>query len=235
MTGEAVAAAIAHEVRQPLTAMVNRANAITRWLQRSELDLEKTKIAVQQIATDGYRAAAMIHGIRGNFKKEVQARTLVDIDRIIQDTLELVRDDLEYHEIGLEVSAVANLPQVFADRIQLQEVLLNLIKNAIDAMASVQEPRFLSIRTVERADAGVVVSVADNGIGISQQDIEKVFDPLFTTKARGKGLGLSICRLIVEAHDGKIWARQNEPRGVIFEFAMFANMLPPTEALSASV
>jgi len=234
MAGDAVAAAIAHEVRQPLTAIVNRANAVGRWLQKSELDLEKTKIAVQQIAADGHRAAAMIHGIRGNFRKDVQARTPIDIDGLIQDTLSLVHDDLQHHEIHLEVSTVTKVPQIFADRIQLQEVLLNLIKNAIDAMVSTQKPRVLRIRVDEGAEAGVIVSVADNGIGISEKDIERVFDPLFTTKAGGKGLGLSICRLIVEAHDGKIWVRQNEPRGAVFEFAVLGNMPPSTGALSVS-
>lgn len=228
MTGDAVAAAIAHEVRQPLTAIVNRANTACRWLQRSEPDLERTKKALEKIAVDGHRAATMIHGIRGNFRKEFQTRTPVDMNDLIQDTLELVRDDLQRHEIRFDVSASARVPQILADRIQLQEVMLNLIKNAIDAMVSSRAPRILSVLADERAGVGIVVSVADNGAGINEEDIEKVFDPLFTTKSGGKGLGLSICRLIVEAHDGNIWVRPNMPRGAIFEFAM------PTEALSVS-
>jgi signal transduction histidine kinase len=230
MTGDAVAAAIAHEVRQPLTAIVNRANVVCRWLQRPEPDLEKAKAALRNIAADGHRAATMIHGIRGNFRKEVQARTAIDIDGLIQDTVELLRGDLQSHEIHLKVAGSAKVRQIFVDRIQLQEVLLNLIRNAIDAMASVQGPRVLSVQVDDRAEIGIVVSVADNGIGISQENIEKIFDPLFTTKAGGKGLGLSICRLIVQAHDGDIWVRPNKPRGVIFEFAVPM----PAKAVSAS-
>jgi len=162
----------------------------------------------------------MIHGIRGNFRKEVQARTAVDIDGLIRDTLELLRSELQSYEIHIKVSAGAKVQQIFADRIQLQEILLNLIRNAIDAMASVQGARVLSVQVDDRAETGIVVSVADNGVGISQENIEKIFDPLFTTKAGGKGLGLSICRLIVEAHDGNIWVRPNKPRGSIFEFAV---------------
>ena len=229
MTGDAVAAAIAHEVRQPLAAIVNRANTAYRWLQRSEPDLERTKDALQKIAADGHRAATMIHGIRGSFKKEVQTRSAIDINGLIQDTLEFARDDLQRHEIRLEVSAGAKVPPISADRVQLQEVLLNLIKNSIDAMVSVQGVRVLRILASERA-ACIVVTVADNGAGIREDDIERVFDPLFTTKPDGKGLGLSICRLIVEAHDGNIWVRSNKPRGVIFEFAIPTS----TEALSVS-
>ena len=229
MTGDAVAAAIAHEVKQPLTAIVNRANVAARWLQRSEPDLDQAKVALQKIAADGYRAATMIHGIRGNFRKEVQIRTTIDINDLIQDTLELIRDDLQRHEIRLEVSTGAKVPQIFGDRIQLQEVLLNLVQNAIDAMVPMKGLRVLSILVDERAEAGIIVSVADNGTGINQEDIERVFDPHFTTKTGGKGLGLSICRLIVEAHDGKIWARRNKPSGVIFEFSM------PTEAMTVSI
>jgi signal transduction histidine kinase len=165
------------------------------------------RAALQKIAADGYRAATMIHGIRGSFRKEVQIRTAIDINDLIQDTIELVRDDLQRHEIRLEVSVSAKVPQILADRIQLQEVLLNLIQNAIDAMVPVRVLRVLSVLADERAEAGIVVTIADNGTGINQEDIERVFDPHFTTKAGGKGLGLSICRLIVEAHDGKIWAR----------------------------
>jgi len=229
MTGDAVAAAIAHEAKQPLTAIVNRANVAARWLQRPEPDLNRAVVALQKIAADGYRAATMIHGIRGSFQKDVQTRTAIDINGLINDTLELIRDDLHRHEIHLEVSVDTKALHIFGDRIQLQEVLLNLIQNAVDAMVPVQGRRVLSILAADRAEVGIVVSVADNGTGIDQRDIERVFDPSFTTKADGKGLGLSICRLIVEAHDGKIWARRNKPSGVIFEFAM------PTETVTASV
>jgi signal transduction histidine kinase len=220
MTGDAVAAAIAHEVRQPLTAIVNRANVASRWLQRAEPDLERAKAALRNIAADGHRAATMIHGIRGNFRKEVQTRTTVDINDLIQDTLDLLQGDLERHKIHIDVSTSAKVQKISADRIQLQEVLLNLMNNAIDAMVSVQGLRVLSVQADDRAEIGIVVSVADNGIGISQENIERIFDPLFTTKAGGNGLGLSICRLIVEAHDGNIWVRPNRPSGVIFEFAV---------------
>jgi signal transduction histidine kinase len=227
MTGDAVAAAIAHEVRQPLAAIVNRANVVCRWLQRSEPDLEKAKAALRNIAADGHRAATMIHGIRGNFRKDAQTRTAIDVNDLIQDTLELLRGDLESRDIHLAISPNARAPQIIADRIQLQEVLLNLISNAIDAMSSVQGQRILGIQVEDRAEIGIVVSVTDNGTGISQENTDRIFDPLFTTKAGGKGLGLSICRLIVEAHDGNIWFHPNEPRGVTFEFAVPTPMEAP--------
>jgi signal transduction histidine kinase len=220
ITGDAVAASIAHEVKQPLSAMITRAETGLRWLGRSMPDLDKAKAQFEQIAADGYRAGAVIESIRANFKKDTRIRSLLDVNDLIRDTFALVRGDLQQHQILVQVEPNVELPQVKGDRIQLQQVLLNLITNAIDSMASMDGHRVLTVKSGVRDDGGVVVSVADSGTGIGPQDIERVFDPLFTTKSGGMGMGLSICRSIIEAHDGQLFVVPNNPSGTIFQFVL---------------
>jgi signal transduction histidine kinase len=220
VTGDAVSAMIAHEVKQPLSAMITRAETSLRWLNRSTPDLDKAKEQIKQIAADGYRAGGVIDSIRSNFKKDATVRISVDVNGLIAETVDLVRSDLQRHRILLRAEPGIGLPHIAADRSQLQQVLLNLITNAIDAMAAEEGARILSVRSEFHDDCEIVVSVADTGKGIGSQDSERVFNPLFTTKSDGMGMGLSICRSIIEAHDGRLWVASNNPKGAVFQFAL---------------
>jgi signal transduction histidine kinase len=220
MTGDTVAAAIAHEVNQPLAAMITRAETGLRWLEGSAPNLDKLRDGIKNIAAEGHRAAAIIEGIRAGFKKEVRVRTSIDVNGLIGEALALVRDDLQKHRILFEAEPNARLPQVIGDRIQLQQVLLNLITNAIDSMAATDGPRVLRVKSQIRDDGAVVVSIADTGAGISAQAVDRLFNPLFTTKAGGMGMGLSICRSIIEAHDGQLSFVPNHSRGAVFQLSL---------------
>jgi signal transduction histidine kinase len=223
VTGDAVAATIAHEVKQPLSAMITRSETGLRWLDRSMPDLDRAKAEFRQIAADGHRAGAVIESIRANFRKEARIRTSIDVNALIAEALALMRDDLQNHRILIKTEPNGQLPQIKGDRIQLQQVLLNLIRNAIDAMEAMDGPRILCVGSEVRSDGGVVVSVADTGTGIGSQDLERIFSPLFTTKSGGMGMGLSICRSIIEAHDGQLWVSANTPVGAIFRFVLGAD------------
>ena len=222
ITGDAVAATIAHEVKQPLAAMITRSETGLRWLDRAAPDLDKARAEFMKIAADGHRAAAVIESIRANFRKDSRVRAPFDVANLIEEAITLLQDDLKRHEIKVEVERSARLLQVMGDRVQVQQVLLNLITNAIDEMATVDCPRILGITSNLRDDGGVMISVSDTGRGIDPQDVERAFDPLFTTKSGGMGMGLSICRSIVEAHGGMMWVVPNAPRGSTFQFVLGA-------------
>jgi signal transduction histidine kinase len=228
MTGDAVAATIAHEVKQPLSGMITNADASFRWLDRATPDLDEAKASLKQIVADGHRAAAVIESIRAIFRKEARNRTSLDINELIGEALVLTRGDLQKHRILVQAAPNAQVPRVRGDRVQLQQVLLNLIANAIDSMAAKDGARVLCVRSEVRDGAGVIVSVADTGTGIGAQELERIFNPLFTTKSGGMGMGLSICRSIIEAHDGRLWVAPNKPEGAVFQF-----MLLPDGATSA--
>jgi signal transduction histidine kinase len=219
MTGDAVAATIAHEVKQPLSGMITSADAGLRFLNRSAPDLDEAKEAFKQVVADGHRAGAVIDSIRTIFKKDDRKRVSLDLNDLIGKTIALVREDLKKHRILVEAVLDENLPPVAGDRVQLQQVLVNLITNAIDSMAAVAGSRVLSVKSQMHEDGDVRVSVADTGAGIGSQDIDRIFNPLFTTKSHGMGMGLSICRSIVEAHDGRLWVVPNTPRGAVFHFS----------------
>jgi signal transduction histidine kinase len=223
MTGDAVAATIAHEIRQPLTAMVTTADAGLRFLDRSLPNLDKAKEAFKRIVGDGHRAGALIGSIRANFKSDVRERISLDLDELVRETLALARGDLQKHSILIQAEPNRQLPEVRGDRVQLQQVLLNLIMNAVDAMEAKDEPRILSVKSELYDGDRVVISVADTGTGIRSQDIDRIFNPLFTTKPDGMGMGLSICRAIIEAHDGRLWFTPNTPRGAVFQFTLRAD------------
>jgi signal transduction histidine kinase len=220
MTGDAVAATIAHEVKQPLAAMITRCDTGLRWLDREIPDLGKAKAGFRQIAADGHRAAAVIDSIRANFRNNARVRAPLDVDSLVEEVMILLQDDLKSHRISVKVERSAQLPWVMGDRTQLQQVLLNLITNAIDAMATVEDPRVLAVSSKLWDDRDVMISIADTGTGIGAEDVQRVFNPLFTTKSGGMGMGLSICRSIIEAHDGMLWVLPNEPRGSIFQLVL---------------
>ena len=223
MTGDAVAASIAHEVKQPLTAMVTTADAGLRFLDRSIPNLDKAKEAFKRIVADGHRAGEVVGSIRANFKSDVRDRTAFDINELIQEALALGSADLQKHRIVVRAEPNKQLPEVRGNRVQLQQVLLNLIMNAIDAMAAKDGPRILNVKSEAQEGDRVLVSVADTGTGINSQESDRMFSPLFTTKSDGMGMGLSICRAIIEAHEGRLWFAPNTPRGAVFQFTLEAN------------
>jgi len=220
VTGEAVAATIAHEVKQPLSAMVINADAGLRWLNRATPDLDETKAALEQIVANGHRAAAVIQRVRAMFRTIDLNRTAFDVNGLVGETLALMRADLQKHRILVQTELAEQLPQVIGDQIQLQQVLLNLIANAIDSMAALGEPRVLCVKSDVHDDGGVTVSVTDTGTGVGPHDIYRIFDPLFTTKSEGMGMGLAICRSIIEAHNGRMWVAPNKPHGAVFQFVL---------------
>ena len=228
MTGDAVSASIAHEVNQPLSAMIATADAGLNWLTRAVPDLAEAKAAFTHIAADGHRAGAVIAGLRAMFKQEVRARTPLDVNEIIRGVLAAVRDELERHRVSVQVELTDSLPWVNGDRVQLQQVLLNLTTNAIESMATTDGARALGVTSEIHAAGGVMVSVKDTGTGVAPGDVDRLFTPLFTTKRHGMGMGLSISRAIIEAHGGRLWPVPNAPRGSVFHV-----ILPADAAMAA--
>jgi len=223
MTGDAVSASIAHEVNQPLSAMIANADAALNWLTRAVPDLAEVKAALTHISADGHRAGAVIAGIRAMFKKDVGARTTFDVNEIVRGVLALVDDDLERHRVSVQVELADSLPWVKGDHVQLQQVLLNLTTNAIESMATTDGARALGVTSEIDASGGVMVSVRDTGTGVAPEDVDRIFTPLFTTKRDGMGMGLSISRSIIEAHDGRLWSAPNAPCGSVFHFVLPAD------------
>jgi signal transduction histidine kinase len=219
-TGDAIATTIAHEVKQPLAAMTTNAQAGLRWLDRSIPDLDEVKAVLKRIIADGQRAGAVIGSIRAIFKRDARSKISLDINDVIGDALVLAGGNLQKQRIVVQTEADAQLPRIMGNRTQLQQVLLNLITNAIDSMADEDGPRVLSIKSKVQDGGDVMVSVADTGTGIGVQDVGRIFEPLFTTKSDGTGLGLFICRSIMEAHNGRLWVTGNTPQGAVFHFVL---------------
>ena len=222
-TAGELSAAIAHEIRQPITGMVTMANAALRWLSKGEPDIGRARDAMNKVVAAGHQASDVITNVRGLFGKDTQdEKTPTDLNTLIQSVLGLVSIDLRKHSIESVVSLSEQLPPVVGNEVQLQQVILNLVMNAIESMSSA-EPRVLSIKSEITAHNGVRVSIADTGSGISLTNLNRVFKPMFTTKARGMGMGLSICRSIIESHNGRIWVAAGAPRGSIFRFELPAD------------
>src|SRR5262249_21737219 len=222
MTGDAVSASMAHEIQQPLSAIILYANASLRWLDRAAPDLDEAKAALQRIVTSGHRAGAVIENIRAIFKRDGRTRTSLDVNNLIREALALVHDDLQTHRIAVQADDQW-LPRIEGNQVQLQQVLVNLITNAIDSMATEDGQRVLSLRSEVHDSGSVMVSVKDTGKGVEPSAIDGIFNPLFTTKAHGMGMGLAICRSIIDAHGGRLWMTANLPRGAIFHFSVPAH------------
>jgi signal transduction histidine kinase len=223
LTGDAVAATVAHEIKQPLSAMTTDASAGLRWLDRATPNIDEAKIALQQIVNNGHRVGAVIENIRTLFKTEARTWTSLDVNNLIREALALVRDDLRRHRIAVQIDYNQTLPPVEGNQVQLQQVLVNLITNAIDSMATEDGDRVLSLRSKVYDSGSLMVLVEDVGKGVEPSAIDLIFQPQFTTKAHGMGMGLSICRSIIEAHGGRLWVSANLPRGAIFRFTLPAN------------
>ena len=210
-------ASIAHEVNQPLAALLTNAGTAERWLDRQPPNLEKARSLIDHIITDGRRAADIVSRIRDLSKKAPMRKERLEVNEAILDVMGLTRAAMSENDVLANVQLAKELTPIFGDRVQLQQVVLNLILNAVEAMSEVSEgSRELSIST-DKADAGaILVKVSDSGPGLPQANPERIFDAFYTTKTSGLGMGLSICRSIVEAHGGRLWATPNEPRGAVF-------------------
>ena len=220
MVGE-MTASIAHEVNQPLAAIVADANASLNWLAAAPPDLESVRGALDAIVRDGHRAGEVIQRIRQLASKGAPRKDAVDLNDVVRDVVPLVRAELRHQEISLMLDLASKLPPVLGDRIQLQQVLLNLVMNAVEAMGTVTgRPRRLIIRSEPDDDDHVSVAVQDTGIGIAANHLDHVFSAFFTTKPGGMGMGLSISRSIIEAHGGRLWTTPNRPHGAVFHFAL---------------
>jgi signal transduction histidine kinase len=218
---DAITASIAHEVKQPLTAIVANANAALNWLARAKPDLDEVRTALTQIVSVGLHAGNVIESTRSIFRKDRRQRVPLDINGLINDILALERSDLESHRVSLRVELSERLPLVTVDRVQMQQVLLNLIVNAVEAMASLSDrARVLTVKSETSQPDSVLVSVEDSGTGIGADDTERVFDAFFTTKSSGTGMGLAICRSIIESHRGRIWASPGVANGSVFAFML---------------
>jgi C4-dicarboxylate-specific signal transduction histidine kinase len=214
-------ASIAHEVNQPLAAIIVNAEACLRWLDRATPDLDEARQAVEQIARDGHRADEVIRRVRALAKKTDTAKTALDVNEVVNEVIVLVRRELASRRVSLRMDLGPDLPLVVADRVQLQQVLLNLVINGIEAMQSVTDrPRELVIRSRRDNAHQVLVAVADSGVGISAEHADRLFSAFFTTKSSGMGMGLSICRSIMEAHGGRLWATANVPHGATFQLTL---------------
>ena len=220
MTGDVVSASIAHEVKQPLTAIIASAKAGLNWLDRAEPDLDEVRQVLRRVVSSGHHADAVIENIRAHFKKSAGTRTSLDINDVIQEALAVVRDKLRTHRVAVQADPNKRLPRIRGEQVQLQQVLLNLITNAIDSMAAKNGERVLSIRSELHHSGYVMVSVEDTGKGLEPSAMDRIFSPTFTTKAHGMGIGLSICRSIIEEHDGRLWVTADKGRGAVFQFTV---------------
>jgi signal transduction histidine kinase len=225
-TAGVLAASIAHEINQPLTGIVMSASAARRWLALREPNIEETRDALDQIERDGHRAGEIITSLRGMFKKETQARKPTDLNKLIFAVLAIVRHELQKHGVELRTELDETLPALEGDRVQLQQVVLNLVMNAIEAMQSIA-PRILSIRSCVSKPNFVHVAVEDTGTGIDPSNHDHIFNPMFTTKERGMGIGLSVCNSIIRSHNGRIWVTRGIDTGSIFQFELPTTCLRP--------
>jgi C4-dicarboxylate-specific signal transduction histidine kinase len=214
-------ASIAHEVNQPLAGVATNAEACLLWLDRETPNLDGARRSVEWIIKDCNRAGEVIRRVRALSKKADTQKTPLDINDVINEVISLVQRELNSHRVSLQMELAPALPLILADRIQLQQVIINLVINGIEAMQAVTDrPRELAIRTQHNEAHQVLVTVKDCGIGILAEDADRLFSAFFTTKSGGMGMGLSICRSIIEAHGGRLWAEPNLAQGATFHFTV---------------
>jgi signal transduction histidine kinase len=217
---DAMAASIAHEIRQPLGAMVTDASASSRWLRNSPPNLDEALLALNRVVSNGHRAGDVITSLRTMFKKDARGRVSVNINVLVREVLAALDVDLRTQQVSVATQFNEGIPPLLGDRGQLQQVFLNLITNAIEAMGT-SRARMLRVSsdTIQQS-SGVMVTIEDSGTGIKYEDKDSIFEPFFTTKTDGTGIGLAICRSIVEAHGGTLAALANKPHGTIFRVAL---------------
>jgi len=213
-------ASLAHEVNQPISAAVTNAHACLRWLAGDTPNLEEARAAAMEIVKEGTRAAEIITRIRLLFKKGTPQRELLDVNEVIREMIVLLRSEVARYSISVRTELATDLPQVMGDRVQLQQVMMNLISNSIDAMKDVDGTRELAIKSRRAENEQVMVSVSDSGVGLPPQQADQIFNAFFTTKPQGTGMGLRISRSIVESHGGRLWAADNSARGASFHLTL---------------
>jgi C4-dicarboxylate-specific signal transduction histidine kinase len=212
-------ASLAHEVNQPIAATVTDASTCLRWLTRDHPDVEEAREAASRAVKDATRAAEIIGRIRLLFKKGTPQRELVDINEVIREMVALLRNEASRHSISVRTELAADLPQVMGDRVQLQQVLMNLMINGIEAMKEVAATRELAIKSQRAENGELMVSVSDTGVGLPPH-ADQIFNAFVTTKVDGTGMGLRISRSIVESHGGRLWAADNSPHGASFHLTL---------------
>jgi PAS domain S-box-containing protein len=220
-------ASLAHEVKQPIAAAVTDANTCVRWITRDEPDLKEAREAACRIVKDAERAAEIINRVRLLFKKGTPQRELVDVNEVAREMIVLLGDEASRHSISVRSELAEDLPHVIGDRVQLQQVLMNLMVNGVDAMHDVDAPRELIIKSQPAENNELLLSVSDTGVGLPRHQADQIFNAFFTTKTHGTGMGLRISRSIIESHGGRLWAADNSPRGASFCFTL------PTRAETA--
>jgi len=214
-------ASIAHEISQPLTAVVSNGDACLQWLSATPPNLEKARQSTEKIVQDGTRAGAVVSRIRALFKKEEPVKNWVEINEVIEELVEFLRHEAASRHISIGMQLCPSLPLLKADRVQLQQVLLNLVMNAMDAVTDAAAKRKeIVIRSGLQKESKLLIAIEDGGTGLNPQTVDRIFDPFFTTKPHGIGVGLSISRSIVESHEGRLWAMPNAGGGAIFQFTL---------------
>jgi signal transduction histidine kinase len=220
-----LAASIAHEINQPLAAVVNNANAGLRWLNNLPPNTEEVRAALRRIVNDGERGGRIIESIRAMLKKGVRERTQLNLNELICDVMRLTQGQFQRHGVSIRSELADDLPSVLADRVQLQQVILNLFMNAAEAMLSIPvRERLVCVRSGKHDGGGALIAVEDSGPGVEPEDANRIFEAFFTTKAEGMGMGLSICRSIVESHGGRITVAKAIPQGTVFQVTLPGNM-----------
>ena len=220
-TAGELSASLAHEIKQPLAAMVTNANAGLRWLGRMTPDFDEARAAFQRIVADGHRAGQVLGSVRAMFEKDSGKRAQVDLNGVIREVLALLEGELRAHRIIVQADLLDVLPEVSGNRVQLQQVIVNLIMNAVEAMEAVEtRPRLLRLATELDKNNQILIRVEDSGPGIGLENIDRIFNAFFTTKPHGIGMGLSICRSIIEAHDGRLWVSPGADYGSVFQFTV---------------
>jgi signal transduction histidine kinase len=213
-----MAASLAHEIKQPIAAAITSANTCVEWLAHEPPNLDRARAAAGRIDKYGNRAAEIIDRIRSLYKKSPPQRELVEVNEIIREMVELLRAEANLCAVSIRTDLVTDLPKITADRVQLRQVFMNLILNAIEAMK--ETGGVVTVKTQLGENDQLLISVNDTGIGLPKEKTEQIFDAFFTTKPQGSGMGLSISRSIVESHGGRLWATANDGRGATFHFTL---------------
>jgi signal transduction histidine kinase len=220
-------ASLSHELKQPIAASVTSANAALRWLKRDQPDLERACAAAMRIVEAGKRAGDIIDRLRSLYKKAPPQRELVDVNEIVRQMAALLRGEANRYGVSVRTDLASDLPTVTADRVQMQQVLMNLTLNSIEAMQ--ETGGVVTVKSQLAEDGRVMISVSDTGVGLPADKADQIFNAFFTTKAQGSGMGLAISRSIIESHGGRLWATANDGRGATFHFTLPA----ATEVLQA--
>jgi signal transduction histidine kinase len=213
-----LAASVSHELKQPIAAAITNAKTCMRWLKRDQPAVDEALEATSRIVKDGIRATDIIDRLRSLYKKSPPQRELVDVNEIVHEMLVLLRGEANRYSISTRTELAPNLPKITADRVQLQQVFMNLILNAIEAMKDTAGE--LTIKTEMGQGGQLLISVSDTGVGLPPEEAEQIFKAFFTTKDNGTGMGLPISRSIIESHGGRLWAADNSPRGASFHFTL---------------